>query len=502
MRQMTLWTSAVAVLIAATLAAGQQQPLPRPVTPPVPIPGKTPVAPSNGSADPNNPAPPAAEPRVVPAGEPAITPYLDNQTLAVARFDLADLDINAVRQWVPGAVDELRKTDKEILRARQDVNQELGDVFDAIGKFRSAGAKQVYGVVSLADLTEGRPPALIVPMAQGADAKALQSILNGDNAKVPALTPADRGRSTAPIAEVVNNAVVFAAPGTIDRLKSLQPAARPDVQKAFASAGRGHIHIAIVPQEEARKLLEKALPTLPQELGGGSIEPVSRGIQWGELTIDLPPNPALRLLVQARDAQSAAALEGILDKCFSFLEAQKEGPPAALAWKRLLGELRPKAQGDRLVTDLTGDQTRQVAGVLAANLIHARNQAKSIETANHLRQLGIAVMMYADANHGRLPKALGDEVNPFLKDAPDVWTDPLRPHQKKPYVYIHLADTLSQVKGPGRSVMIYENHTTWDDGINVEFADSHVEWVTSEKEFKQMLDQTRQLNPAAVEMPQ
>jgi prepilin-type processing-associated H-X9-DG protein len=61
---------------------------------------------------------------------------------------------------------------------------------------------------------------------------------------------------------------------------------------------------------------------------------------------------------------------------------------------------------------------------------------------------------------------------------------------------------LFDVKHPAASVLIYENHTTWDDGINVAFADGHVEWVTTEKDFKQMLDQTKQQNPGAVEMPQ
>lgn len=496
----------VAVLIfiswmVGTMSMAQQQPLPKPVTPPVPIPGKGPLALARSSPNSNIVAP-AGDARPAAQGQSAIAPYLDNQTVAVVRCDLSDLDINAVRQWVLGAVDELRNTDKEFLRARQDVDQELGDAFDAVDKFRSAGAIQAYVVASLADLTEDRPPALVIPLALGADPKALQSMLNGEQTRVPTLTPADRAKSTAPVTEVVNNAVVYAAPGTIDRLKVLQPATRPDVQKAFASAGKGHIHVAFVPQEDARKLLEKAQPKLPEELGGGPIEPVSRGIQWGELTIDLPPDPSLHLIVQAKDAQSAASLNDILDKGISFLEDQKELPPAALAWKRRLRELRPKLAGDRLATDLSGDQTRQLAGVIAANLIYARAQAKAVESANHVRQLEIAVITYANDNQMRLPKTLGNEVNQYVKNVPQVWTDPLRPDQKKPYVYLHLADKLSDVKDPAASVLIYENHTTWDDGINVGFADGHVEWMTSEKEFKQMLDQTKQQNPDAVEMPQ
>jgi prepilin-type processing-associated H-X9-DG protein len=61
---------------------------------------------------------------------------------------------------------------------------------------------------------------------------------------------------------------------------------------------------------------------------------------------------------------------------------------------------------------------------------------------------------------------------------------------------------LSDVKDPPSAVMIYENHTTWDAGINVAFADGHCEWIADEKQFKAMLDQTKKNNPQAAEMPQ
>lgn len=495
--------ASILLLAMGAVALAQQQPLPKPVSPPVPIPGSDSAAPGRSAQTASGELPAVGDTRVAPGTQSAINPFLDDQTVAVARFDLSDVDVNAVRQWVLGAVDELRKTDKEILRAREDVDRELGDAFDAVEKFRSAGARQVYIVASLADLTEERPPALVVPLAQGADRKALLSMLNGEQARVPVLTPADRAKSSSPVAEVVNNAVVYAAPGTIDRLAGLQPAARPDVQKAFASAGRGHIQIAMVPQEDARKLLEKALPKLPEELGGGPVTPVSRGIQWGELTIELPPNPALHLVVQARDAQSALSLEEILDKAISLIEGQKEVPPEARAWKGLLRELRPRQTGERLETDLSGDQTRQVAGVLAATLLRARTDAKRVQTASRLRQLAVAVLSYCNEHQGRLPATLDEQVNTYLGPrVKEVWTDPLRPNQKKPYVYLRLADRLKDVQSPDKSVMLYENHTTWDDGVWVFFADGHGEWVARESDFKQMIDQTRKLNPMVGEMPQ
>ena len=492
----TAATVVVFLMMAGSIVWGQQQPLPKPVTPKVPIPGSTPPHESghgNGAPLPPRDAPPATE------SDSPISSFLDDQTLAVVQINLADLDLGAIQQWVLGAVEELRKTNKEVVRAQEDVNQELGQAFGAVEKFRSAGAKQAYIVASLADLTEQRPPAVVIPLAPGTDPKALEAMMNSG----PASAPADAERLTTPQAQVVRGAVVYAAAATIDRLRSLHPATRPDVTRAFASAGMGHIHLAFVPQEQARKLLEEAVPTLPQELGGGPIQAVSRGIQWGELTIELPPNPSVHLLIQSKDADSAKSLEQIMDKGISSLEGMKKGPRELLAWKRLLRELQPKVQGDTLVTELTGEPTQELAGAIAASMLLAHNSAKRIQTADRMHQLGAAILSYAHDHDGRLPSALGDEVNKYLKEkVTEVWTDPLRPNQTKPYVYLRPADRLNTIKAPDRSVMFYENHTTWDDGIWVFFADGHGEWVARESEFRKMLDETKHLNPGASGMPQ
>ncbi|HSU67534.1 MAG TPA: H-X9-DG-CTERM domain-containing protein, partial [Tepidisphaeraceae bacterium] len=461
-------------LLLSAAAVGQQQPLPKPVTPPVPIPGANPP-PDSGSNVARRPAPgTGGDTR---QSESAVAPFLDSQTLAVVRFDLKELDLKALQDWLDQGVESLRKSDKEIVRAQLNVRQELGKPFAWVDRLKAAGADRVFVVASLEDLTSNRPPFVVIPLREGTNAKAVEDLFNGE----------EHGDAQQVAAREVHGAVVVAADATFDRLKAATPAQRPELDRSLEAGGPGQIHLALIPQDEARKMLESLIVELPQEVGGGSIDVVSRGIQWSALAIGLPPTPSFRLVIQATDANAAAKLEEAARKAVAWAGERKEGPREALAFTRLVAKLQPKLEGDRVVLELNADQTQQLAATLAAMLLNSRTSAMQVQSASNLRQLSTGVMMYANEHKGEFPKDLGADVNPYLgPNAKQLWIDPLRPNQKKPYVYLRLADKMSSVQNPAEAVMMYENHTTWDNGINVAFADGHVEWIADETKFRQM----------------
>lgn len=490
---MNLKATAIGILtgvLISSLAAAQNQPLPKPVAPPSPNPGSTVPPERNG----NNALPPGrTSVEHNGSADAALAPFVDSQTIGVVRIDLKDMDLPAIRDWLSRAVEDLRNTHKEVERARQDVHQELTKAFDRIDKFRSAGADRLYMVFSLSDLTEDHPPFIVVPLRSGADPKAVEEALPQFG---------DMG-DTKPIAHTLGNAVVFAAPATFDRLKAATPAGRPDLSLAFDSAGKAQMRIALIPQEGARKAVEDAVTNLPDELGGGSIKSVSRGLSWTSIAVSLPPDPSLKIVIQSTDAREAATLNDIINRAITWAAQRKTGPPEELALTNLLAGLKPKLAGDRITIDLSADDTGKLATAMAGVLIQSHNAATSVRVANNLRQLCIGITLYANDHQGAMPKTLGPDVQKYLgPNAQQLWVDPLRPNQKEPYVYLKLADKLSDVKEPSSAVMLYENHSTWDDGINVAFADNHVEWITDEKQFKSMLTQTKKANPGATEMPQ
>ncbi|MFN7138844.1 MAG: type II secretion system protein [Limisphaerales bacterium] len=67
-----------------------------------------------------------------------------------------------------------------------------------------------------------------------------------------------------------------------------------------------------------------------------------------------------------------------------------------------------------------------LAGMLLPSLSRAKERATTIACANSVRQLGLAMQMYADENNERLPMAHGvvrwDDVNPMP------WVRPLQPY--------------------------------------------------------------------------
>lgn len=481
-----------AALLAATLASAQNQPIPKPVSPPSPNPVN--ATPPDRNSNRLLPTAGAQAPARTADADAALAPFIDSQTIGALRVDLMDVDLPAIQDWISGAVDELRKTSKEVARARTDVHQELGKAFDRVEKLRSAGVDRLYMVLSLSDFPEDRPPFVVVPLRKGADGQALEN----------ALTEAfGSAGSSAPIARTLGNAVVFAAPATFVRLKTATAEQRPDLSLAFDAAGKAQIRLALIPQESARKAMESAVTNLPDELGGGSVKAVSRGLSWTSIAISLPPDPSLKIVIQATDADDAAKLNDIIIKAIAWATDRKTGPPEELAFTGMLASLKPRLQGDRITIDLSPDDTQKLATTVAGAMIGARTAALRTVVMSNLRQLSVGVIMYANDHQGALPKDLGSDLDKYLgANSKQLWIDPLRPNDTKPYVYIRLADKLSDVNQPASAIMIYENHTTWDSGINAAFADGHAEWFANEKQFKDMLDKTKKNNPQAVEMPQ
>src|SRR5436853_6598987 len=99
---------AIFVLMAANSILAQQ-PKPKPVTPPPVVPGqKPPGAPAVPQPQPGqteNAQPAAATDRALMTGDDAVVqPFLDDNTLAVLRVDVASVNLQQAKQWFSDAV--------------------------------------------------------------------------------------------------------------------------------------------------------------------------------------------------------------------------------------------------------------------------------------------------------------------------------------------------------------------------------------------------------------
>jgi hypothetical protein len=304
----------------------------------------------------------------------AIAPFLDEQTIAVGHVDLTRVDLNAIEE----KLSEYAKLKKEEIAGPK---KEVGDWLAAWTK---AGVRELYVVVSLADVP-GLPPFVVVPLEGDADVKSLGEALG--RAKPFRVFQFEK----------IGSALVGGAEKTLTRLKSLKPDNRPELAKAFAAAGDTAVQAILIPTKENRRVIEEIMPKLPQELGGGPITIVTRGILWASVAVDLPPKISIRATIQSQDAASAQKLH---DLAARFLKVVgEEGPHNQKArdvlpgFDKLVEQLTPKVEEDRLVVTL---EEKDVAATLKPIVGKIRDRADDVRSMNNLKQIGLAMHNYHD----------------------------------------------------------------------------------------------------------
>jgi hypothetical protein len=314
------------------------------------------------------------------AAAKAVAPYLDDRTVAVVHVDLTRVNVDAFAEKF-AALTKMKL---------DDLAQEKKAAASLLDTLKKAGAKDAFLVVSLIDIPNN-PPFVVLPQDKDGDPKAILD-----------LTPKQGLHSYGPYAEFryeqIGEAVVGGGEATRTRLKSLKPTARPEVMKAFTAAGDGVAQAALFATLDTRKIFEDTLPNLPPELGGGSIKPLTRGLQWVSIRMDAPPKLSLHFIYQMNDKESAEQLHTLLVKTAKFAGEQKDLQEIP-NFAKLVETFLPKIDGDRLT--LTVDDATLTA-VLAPLFVKVHQSWDDTKAANDMKQLGIALHNYHSAM-GRFP---------------------------------------------------------------------------------------------------
>ncbi len=134
------------------------------------------------------------------------------------------------------------------------------------------------------------------------------------------------------------------------------------------------------------------------------------------------------------------------------------------------------------------------AAVLMPALSKARESAKRVASGSQLRQIGMAITMYANDHKGQLPLNLGALVEAKYFPNPQILTSPLADTPGgNDFVYLG-SDKLkiSQLTSPGMIAVVYDSAALkHGDGTNVLFVDGHVEWVDRGR-FEQVIQQSKE----------
>jgi prepilin-type processing-associated H-X9-DG protein len=143
-------------------------------------------------------------------------------------------------------------------------------------------------------------------------------------------------------------------------------------------------------------------------------------------------------------------------------------------------------------------ETAITASILLPSLGQPRGAANVVKSANNMRQIGLAITLYAGDNKGKYPPDLGTLVKTediaaqvFISPSNDLAVPPnMTPDQTAAWVntnsdYVFSGVGLTNAADAGR-IIAYEKNDFFNNGKNILFADGHVEFIGEPEAQKQI----------------
>jgi len=346
-----------------------------------------------------------------------IAPFIAEQTILVVHADLSRVKIgrlfDELVEWMP--------------EMKREIDLPKMAAAGVLSSFAQAGGKEVYVLLSLADVSMAPPHELpltfIVPLPEGSDGKAMATVL---------------GAIPLEAKERLGGVFFVGSRAALERVKQGKPEVRPELARAFEAAGDSTAQVLLLPPKYARRVIEELMPTLPKVIGEGPSTIITDGLLWAAAGIDPPPRLSLRVAVQSKSPQAATALKNKWADICRAAREDVEDRDLLPQYDEVVKVMTPEVQGDRLVL-LLDEKNNGIAKLLAAlkpAVEKARDAARQAESANSLRQIGMAMLTYEE-KHKRLPAAALYDANgkPLLS-----WRVQLLPFlgQEKLYEQFHL----------------------------------------------------------------
>ena len=271
------------------------------------------------------------------------------------------------------------------------MSQTIAPWFAALLK---AGAKEIYllGILHEVLSTSTSPFPVIVPLGEGADAKAIGQLLCGGGTVKGQSPCRPARRSTMPSSPAPTRLSSGSASSSRWNVPSLRRRSR-----LWATRCRAHPD----PQRRHAPGGQEMLPILPKELGGGPITSVTRGLLWTAAGLSPDPEPRLQFVVQAKDAESAQALNALGKSFLQYLRQSPQVPGYAPDFAKLADDLKAEVNQDRITVVIDGQKASTWAATLTSPL--RENAARRVCT-NNLLQIGLAIHNY-HSRHKTFPPA-------------------------------------------------------------------------------------------------
>lgn len=327
-----------------------------------------------------------------------LAPFVDEQTIAVARLDVSQISIDELARFADLAWPGRKLKDGQTISG-------------LIEEVKHAGGCDLYVVANVADVPD-HLPLILAPLCKKADEKALTAAL----ASLPHEVCERRG-----------DVLFCGSRNALDRAADAPGTNRPELHRALQEAGNAQFQIVVIPSSTVRKVTEELLPTLPRSLGGGSARIFTRGALWAALAGNVSPRPHLRLVMQSEDESAATVFRAQWRD--TLLRIWPQGAT-------MIDPLTPEVQKNRLALTLTADRFEKLMTVLRPELQAVARLGRRQQSVENLKQIGLAMHTYHDIHNHLPPPALtGPDGKPLLS-----WRVALLPYlgQEALYKEFHL----------------------------------------------------------------
>jgi len=403
--------------------------------------------------------------------EQVLRPCIDDQTFAVIHLDLAKLDLDA---FVNQALSLVNKhvgpnAAKQVQADLKNFQTEAGARLNGL---RKAGGKDIFVVFSMYDF----PYFFVaVPIPSGTNSARLRQ-------QVQKMTE-DFNVGDIEI-HVTDRLILAGLKQTITRLKTASPGRSQALAEAFQACANKTAQIVLFPSSDQRRILMEMLPPVPAESGKTQWTALSGDLQWAALGLDGPPSISLNLTIQSASPDGADRMLALVKGLYALAEQHNEARPLIPELAQLLERLTPRRQGRRLLLQVDSAAADSlVDNIVAPSLAKVHEYATQMACGTNMSGIGKALLIYSNDYNDELPPDLETLIRTVEMTAKGLICPATG--LRESYVYRGAGLTTSAIPS---MITVYEKAGSHgEDGRNVVFLDSRVEWVTEER-FREIIE--------------
>jgi len=398
-----------------------------------------------------------------------VAPFVDEQTFAIVHLDTQRMDLDALQKQLNDLIPKLPPEQQRQVTTLMNIGIPVLKAGHA--DFKKAGARHAYFIFTMSDILSS-PGFAMVPLEEGADAKAISSLLFSGRVDGPSALAANQS-GWPETAEKVDGAVVMGTRGMVKRLAQRKAQPRPDIEAAFAAVPDATIQVVILMPDDVRKVIDGLWPTLlPADVGQVPSTVLTSGFVNSTIALDFPPQLSFKLTIQAKDAKAADALGDLISDSMAVAFKNARVRHQIPIVGDVLPQLTPKIDNDKLVLSLDKAATEKVFDQMVAMLGAGRAKALHMQTSSNMRQILMAGLMFARDNKGEWPQALDQLAPKYLRA--NVLNNP---NEQAPFVYIRPAKGADN-GNTGTVIVLYEDpEKAGGQNAFAGFLDGHVEML-------------------------